>query len=108
MAKGNQHLEGLEQTLQQWTDERYFTRDSLRDVYLYERYLVNLLDDRDIIYRGDSFRYSLPLSLLVVKVTIGDEPYVCFINGRLRETCYRIFLRRLQEDTVEWRVDQYG
>lgn len=97
-------LNGLEGTTQQ--ADGYL--DEIKTLTTYGVYLVNLLDERDVAYRGESFKYGVPMCLLVVKVSIQDEPYVCFVNALSRTNCYRIFLRRWLEDSVEWRPDKFG
>ena len=88
--------------------ERFYTVDDLVATYFYNCWIINLLDARGMGYRGESFKYQVPLCLLVVKVTIETAPVICFINGRSKEICYKIFLRQLLADEVEWRHDKFG
>lgn len=104
----NSHLTDLQTSLVGLTDERFITRKEVVVAYQINSYMVNLGDDAGIEFRGFSFRARLPLGLLVVKATIGEEPFVCFVSGRTFLTCFKIFFSRLGEDTVEWREDRYG
>lgn len=102
------HLEGAAKAFDAVTDLRYFDRGEILTAYMYTKYLVNLADDEGVEIRGESFKLGEPMSLLVVKATVQGAPYVCFVSGLSRLACYKIFLRRLQEGTVEWRPDQYA
>lgn len=102
------HLADLRTSLEGWTDERIITRQEIALAYQVNCYMVNLGDDAGIEFRGFSFRARLPLGLLVVKATIGEEAFVCFVSGRTFLNCFKIFFNRLREDAVEWREDKYA
>ena len=104
----NKHLADVKTSLAGLVDQRFITREDVMVAYLVDQYIVNLLEEDGVAYRGLSFRARLPLSLLVVKVTIDKDPFVCFVSGRTFLICLRIFFRRLAESSVEWRTDKYG
>lgn len=106
--KDNKHIAALDTALGSWTDHRMVDPDWMRTVYMYNEYLVNLLDDEGVDFRGESFKYGIPMCLLVVKGTIGDKHVVSFINGLNRIGCYNTFLHQLEMGEVMWRVDKYG
>lgn len=85
-----------------------FEKEKVLTCYMFLVYLVNLLGPLGIHYRGHSLRERAALDLLVVKVTIEGEGKVCFVSGRTPISCMAVFLRRLEEDTVEWRPDRYA
>jgi hypothetical protein len=97
-----------EHTLETWTDERHITRKDLDTMVRFELQLLNLLADRGLDYRGESFKYGTPMSLLVVKVYDQRTAKVAFVNGRHRVECARIFLRKLLEDRVNWQDDKFA
>ena len=107
-TRDNPTLQAFEQILEKWTDVRFLSREDLRTFYMYDMYLVNLMDDEGLVWRGHTYKNGSPLGLLVVKAVIDNSAVVCFINGKGPLTCKRIFLRRLAEGTVEWREDRFG
>lgn len=104
----NPNVVGLKQWLEDWPEKRYFTAEEVYDLYMYEKYLVNLLSDVGLTYRGESVKYQTRMTLLVVKVSSKDGPMVCFINGRTSLECKGIFIEKLAIEGVEWRPDRYG
>lgn len=106
--RDHKHIMELDKLLEGWTDHRMVDLDWLRTVYMYNEYLVNLLDDVGVEFRGESFKYGIPMCLLVVKGTVGANHVVSFINGLSRVGCYNTFLHQLENGEVQWRVDKYG
>jgi hypothetical protein len=104
----NPHIRDLDATLESFTDQRIFSRADVRTCYLFNCYLVDVLATLGVEYRGHTFRYNVPMCLLVVRGTIKDRPYVSFVSGMSALSCQRIFLRRCEDDEVEWREDQFG
>ncbi len=72
------------------------------------QYVVNLLDDAGLEWKGYSYRPRVPLGLLVVKATLEMAPVVCFVSARTLTTAFRIFFRELREDRVQWVPDKYA
>lgn len=107
-SMANEHLEQFCSSLEDWVDERFISKLELRDVAMFTMYLVNLGEHDGWELRGHSHKRGVPLGTLVVKVVLHEKPLVCFISGRTLVNCIRIFLRRLEEDTVEWRDDKYA
>lgn len=107
-VRENPHLNGLQEMLAGNADQRYFTTEEYTTAYMYTKYLVNLMEDAGYQFRGESFKYGVPLCLLVVKGVVENAPMVCFINALSRLNAYKIFLQRLEEGTLEWRRDQYA
>lgn len=101
-------LETLQEHLEGWKDGRICTREDILVWYKYIAYLVNLLESDGIEYRGHSLKNGSPLCLLVTKVTLEGTPYVVFTSGRTTTDCMRIFLKRLEERTLELRPDRFG
>ena len=71
-------------------------------------YVVNLLEDEGLEWRGYSYRPRVPLGLLVVKATMDRAPVVCFVSARTLTNAFRIFFRELREDRLQWVPDKYG
>ena len=104
----NKHLDELGEQLSILPEDAILGRDDVLILYKFTMYLVNLCEDQGVTFRGESFKYGVPMCLLVVKVTIDDRGYVCFINALSRLNCYKIFLSRLEDGTVEWREDKFA
>jgi hypothetical protein len=102
-----EHVKEFETALAKWADQRFVTRDQVRALAMFSLYLVNLAEHGGWSYYGHSFKAGSPMSVLVIKATIQEEPVVCFNSGRTFCNCVRIFLRKLEADLVEWRPDQY-
>jgi hypothetical protein len=107
-SNDNKHLDSLDTMLGQLDDSRFLTSEEWGEVYRYVVYLVNLLDEQGMVYRGHSFKYGVPVSLLVTKVIRGKSMLVAFTSGITFQSCMGAFLNRLREDTVEWREDRYA
>lgn len=101
------HLEEFVKSLEGWTDERFITREEIRAVAMFTKYLVNLLEEQGATYDGHSLQVNLPLSRLIVRGTIDDIPHVVFTSGRTPIACIRIFVRKVEEDLLEWTPDKY-
>ena len=101
------HLEQFDESLKGWTDERFISREDVRTVAIFAEYLVNLLEAEGASYDGHSLRIGTPMCLLVVRGTIDSIPHVAFTSARTPTACMRIFLRKLDEERVEWTVDRY-
>ena len=106
-AMDNQHVAGFHQALTGWTDHRFVSRDELEALAMFDMYLVNLLEARGRSYYGHTYSQKGRMGCLVVKANWGEIPQVVFTNGRTYVACIRIFLRRLQEDAQDWRLDKY-
>lgn len=102
------HLKQFRASLQDWTDERFITREQLSAVAMFTVYLVNLLEDAGAVYTGHSLRVKSPMCLLVVRGSLDGIPHVVFTSGRTPLSCIRIFLRKLEEDLLEWSPDKFG
>lgn len=107
-ARGNQHVDGLEEVLKGWTDQRFVTADEIRTLAMFHKYLVNLAEDDGWVYRGHSWKESDYLGCLVVKATVKDTPSVVFTNARTLIGSMRIFLKKLEGEFLEWVPDKYG
>lgn len=106
-ASYDKHILAIEKAANDWGDSRFFTKDELVALYMYKKYLVNLLDDEGLEYRGESVKYGVPMVLLVVKVTRDGAGLVTFVSALNIISCYKTFIARLISDTVEWREDQF-
>lgn len=107
-SKNGEYLEQFEQSLLDWTDSRFLTRDQLRTVAMFTMYLVNLAEQDGWVLRGYSWKESEYLGCLVVKATVEGVPQVVFTNAKTPINGMRIFLRKLEEDFLEWVPDKYG
>lgn len=106
-AKDNGYLEQFVASLGDWTDERFITRRQLRALAMYFMYLVNLSEEDGWQYDGHSMKVGVPMCVFVVKATIAGIPHVVFTSARTTIGCVVTFVRKLEEDLLEWRVDQY-
>ena len=107
VTKPLSYVEQFDSSLATWTDERFVSREDLRALSMFSVYLVNLADADGWVYDGHSFKVGAALGCLVIKATMDDAPVVSFISGRTFINCVKIFLRRLDSDTVEWRKDKF-
>jgi hypothetical protein len=101
------HLTEFEQALVGWTDQRFVTRDQVRDLSIFALYIVNLAEDDGWVYRGHSYKEGCPMGCLVVKADVDGVPSVVFTSGKSYASCVGIFLRKLREGWLEWSVDRY-
>lgn len=103
----SQHVEAFEKALLDWTDSRFLSRDQLRTVAMFTMYLVNLAEADGWDYCGYSWKESPSMGCLVVKARIEGVPYVVFTSARTTINGMRIFLRKMEEDLLEWVEDRY-
>lgn len=101
------HVKAFHKSLEGWVDQRFISREELETVAMFTMYLVNLLERRGHVYYGYSWKESPRMGCLVVKIDHEGTPQVAFTNARTCTASMRIFLRRLQEDVVDWRPDRY-
>jgi hypothetical protein len=107
-ASTSPHIGHLDEQLAGWDDGRVVAREQIRDWYMFIVYLVNLLDDLEVEYRGHSWREGNPLGTLVLRATMHNEPVVSFVSARSFGEAIRILVRKAAEDVIEWRPDKYG
>jgi hypothetical protein len=105
--RGTEHVKQFEAALQGWTDQRFVTQDQIKGLAMFSLYLVNLAEHGGWSYYGHSYKVGSPLGVLVIKATFDETPMVCFNSARTFCACVSIFLRKIDNDLVEWRVDQY-
>lgn len=105
--RNTEHVQVFEQSLLDWTDSRFLTRDQLRTVAMFTMYLVNLADHDGWSLDGYSWTERASLGCLVVKATIEGTPYVVFTSARTPINGMRIFLRKLDEGLLNWVPDKY-
>lgn len=103
-----EHIKVFEQSLEDWTDSRFLTKDQLRTVAMFTMYLVNLADHDGWTLRGYSWKESEFMGCLVVKATVDEIPKVVFTNARTPVNGMRIFLRKMEGDFLEWVPDRYA
>ncbi len=103
----SQHVAGFQDALQGWVDQRFVSREDLEAISMFSLYLVNLLDARGRVLYGHTHAQKGKMGCLVVKADYEGTPQVVFTNARTYPACIRIFLRRLQEDALDWRADKY-
>lgn len=106
-AKDSKYLEEFYVAVEGWTDERFVTRQEIRDLAVFSLYLVNLAEQDGWKYDGHSLKMGTPMSVLVVRATIDGVAHVVFSSGRTTTGCIRAFLRKLDEGWLEWQVDRF-
>lgn len=106
--KNVEHVKAFEQSLLDWTDSRFLSRDELRTVAMFTMYLVNLGDHDGWSLRGYSWKESEYLGCLVVKGLVDEIPSVVFTNAKTAISGMRIFLRKLEGGFLEWVPDKYA
>ena len=106
--RDTEHVKMFEQSLLDWTDNRFISRDELRTVAMFTMYLVNLADHDGWSLRGYSWKQSEYLGCLVVKATVDGVPSVAFTNAKTAVSSMRIFLRKMEGEFLEWVPDRYG
>lgn len=102
-----QHIEQFRESLEDWTDERFISRQQLEALAMFSMYLVNLSEDDGWQYDGHSFKIGEPMCCLTVKATRGGLPQVVFTSGRTYTGCIVAFVRKVREGWLEWRDDRY-
>jgi len=84
------------------------TRSDVWTLYRFAEYKVNFLERDGLTWRGESFKNNGWSVLLVVKVSEGKTPLVAFVTERSATACMRVFLRKLEEHTINWVPDKYA
>ncbi|MCK5292848.1 MAG: hypothetical protein KAR39_12635 [Thermoplasmata archaeon] len=107
VAKGNPYIAEFDEALEGWTDQRFVSRQQIRDHARFLMYIVNLADDDGWQYDGHALKLGHRMATLTVKATIDDTPQVVFTSGRTTSGCIRAFLRKLDEDELVWVPDKY-
>ena len=103
-----EHIKVFEQSLTDWTDSRFLSRDQLRTVAMFTLYLVNLAEHDGWELRGYSWKESSRLGCLVVKAVVDGVPSVVFTNAATSVASMRIFLRKMEGGFLEWVPDKYA
>lgn len=106
--RNTEHVKVFEQSLANWDDSRFITREELRSMAMFNLYLVNLADHDGWTLRGYSWKESEYLGCLTVKATVDGVPSVVFTSAKTPVEGMRIFLRKLEGDFLEWVRDKYG
>lgn len=106
-SRDSEHAKEFRKSLEGWTDHRFVSGEEIHDLSMFSVYLVNLLEDVGVQYYGHTFKIGTPMCVLVVKGDIDGTPHVVFSSGRTHTACIHIFLRKLQEEWLEWQVDRY-
>ncbi len=101
------HLDGFEEALKDWVDHRFVSREQVRALAMFFLYLVNLAELDGWCYDGHSLKMGLPMCTLTVKGTMDAAPVVVFTSARTPTGCVVIFIRKLENDLLEWRPDKY-
>lgn len=105
--RNSEHVKVFEQSLADWTDSRFLTRDQLRVVAMFTMYLVNLGEADGWELYGYSWKESAYLGCLVVKATVDGIPSVVFTNAKTPINSMAIFLRKMEADLLEWVPDKF-
>lgn len=74
----------------------------------FEGWLINLLEDKGLAWRGHSFKNQGWATLLVMKVAREGVPQVGFFTEQTTTGCVRVFLRKLAEGSIPWKRDQFA
>ena len=106
-ALDNDYAKQFKQACAEWTDHRFVSSDQVYNLAMFSIYIVNLADHAGWLYCGHSYKAGVGMSVLVVKAMVDDMPMVCFTSGRTFCNCVGIFVRKMLNDMVEWRPDQY-
>ena len=106
-AKDGEYLAQFYVSLDDWTDERFISKQELQALAMFNLYLVNLSEEDGWVYDGHSFKVGTPMCCLTIKATIDGIPQVVFTSGRSNTACVKAFMRKLKEGWLEWRNDRY-
>lgn len=106
-AKDNGHIGEFRKSLADWTDQRFITRDQIEALARFNMYLVNLAEDDGWLYHGHSLKMGAPMCCLVVKAWMDETPMVVFTSARTPTGCVVAFLRKLDNNLLEWVEDRY-
>jgi len=101
-------LDLLEESLEILPEVGPAARADVWTLIRFTDYKVNFLEDVGLSWRGESFKNSGRTVLLVVRVLRGKTPLVAFVTERDTIGCMTVFLRKLEEDTLNWVPDKYG
>jgi len=71
-------------------------------------YKVNILEEVGLSWRGESFKNKGRTVLLVMRVLRGGTPLVAFVTERDTIGCMAVFLRKLEEGTLNWVPDKFA
>lgn len=105
--RDSEHIRNLDTSLETWTDSRFISAGEIKTLAMFTMYLVNLADHHGWVYRGYSWKESEHLGCLVVKAVVDGAPSVVFTNAKTPTEAMRIFLRKLEENFLEWIPDRY-
>lgn len=103
-----EYVKEFEKALGKWDDHRFVSAEDIRTLAMFSLYLVNLADAAGWTYKGHSWKESEYLGCLVVKGIVDSVPSVVFTSGSTYTASVRIFLRKLEEDFLEWVPDKYA
>lgn len=103
----NPHVDGFREALLGWTDSRFVSRDELYALTMFAKYLVNLAEADGWTYDGHSWKEKAGMGTLTVRGTVEGIPHVVFTSGRSYAGSMVIFLRKLEENWLEWVLDRY-
>ncbi len=106
-AMDSEHVRVFEQSLDDWTDSRFLTREQLRVVAMFTMYLVNLAEEDGWDLDGYSWKESAFMGCLVVKATKDELPVVVFTSAKTPISGMTVFLRKLEADCLEWVPDKF-
>ena len=105
--RDTEYVKRFDEALRNWTDERFVSRDQIRDLAMFNLYLVNLAEADGWDYYGHSWKQGRVMGCLVVKATVEGAPYVAFTSARNITNGIGIFLRKMRGDAVEWVPDRF-
>ena len=83
-------------------------RADVLTLWKWDQMKVNLLDDKGLTWRGESFKNQGWSVLMVLKVAQGTTPLVVFITEKDTTGCVRVLLRMLEEGLLELREDKFA
>lgn len=105
--RNTEHVRVFEQSLLDWTDSRFLTREQLRVVAMFTMYLVNLAGHDGWVLDGYSWKESSRMGCLVVKATVDGLPQVVFTSARTPISGMKVFLRKMDQGELVWVRDKY-
>lgn len=105
--RNTEHIKVFEQSLLDWTDSRFLTREQLRVVAMFTMYLVNLADQDGWVLDGYSWKESEYLGCLVVRATVDGIPSVVFTSAQTPISGMKVFLRKMEAGVLEWVPDKF-
>ena len=103
----NPTLGEFDKALDDWVDERFITRKEIKSAAMFLMYIVNLATHDGWVYCGHSWKESEYLGCLVVKAVKDDTPQVVFTSAKTYTDGIAIFLRKMEEDRLQWVPDKY-